>query len=91
MHNCRLRSDPTAAYTVVTTYLCGAECEQAGIGLQLEVTEVLHHQCVRVLGGRVRVCVKQEGAGVMKKGSSLCVASMNADTTQQYRLAASCV
>jgi hypothetical protein len=71
MHKCRLRSEPTATYTVVSTYLCGAECEESGIGLQLEVTEVLHHQRVRVLSRRLRICVKQEGPGIMKKGSPL--------------------
>jgi hypothetical protein len=79
---------------VISTYLCGAECEESGVGLQLEVSEVLHYQRVRVLRGRLRVCVKQERGGNNENGITtlaLCVASMNADTTQQYRLAASCV
>jgi hypothetical protein len=75
------RQVTTAAYT----YLCGAQCEEPGVGLQLEVPEVLHHQRVRVLSRRLRVCVKQERGGNNENGITtlaLCVASMNADTTQ---------
>jgi hypothetical protein len=57
MHKRQCRSDSTATYTVASAYLCGAQCEEPGIGLQLEVAEVLHHQRVRVLRGRLRVCV----------------------------------